>query len=108
MLELAFADESLREFCSKKLAAETEYGAAVAKRLRSRIADLRAAENVAELVAGNARVHDHDSYIVDIYKDWRLIFKANHSVSPLSTNKQIDWTRVTRIQVTQIGQFDDT
>ena len=108
MLELAFADESLREFCSKRLAAESEYGMVVARHLHSRIADLRAADNVAELVTGNPRVSGHDSYIIDIYKDWRLIFKANHPSNPLRKNKQVDWKRVTRIQITQIGQIDDT
>jgi hypothetical protein len=107
MLEVAFADELLREVCSKKLAAESEYGVVVAKHLRSRIADIRAAENVAGLVTGNARIHGQDSYVIDIYKDWRLIFKANHPVNPLRTKKQIDWSRVTRIQITQIGQFND-
>ncbi len=105
MLEVAFADESLREFCTKKLAAEAEFGVVVAKHLRGRIADLRAANNVAELVTGNARIHDHGCYIIDIYKDWHLIFKANHSSNPLRANKHIDWTRVTRIQIIQIGQF---
>ncbi len=108
MLEIAFADESLREFCTKKLAAESELGVVVAKRLRGRIADLRAADNVAELVTGNARTHDNDCYIIDICGDWRLILKANHSSNPLRANKHIDWTRVTRIQIVQIGQFDDT
>jgi len=108
MLEIAFADESLREFCTNKLAAESEYGVVVAKRLRSRVADLRAADNVAELVTGNARIHDHDCYIIDIYKDWRLIFKANHSSIPLRADRHVDWKRITRIQIIEIGQFDDT
>jgi plasmid maintenance system killer protein len=90
MLELAFADESLREVCSKKLAAESEYGVVVAKRLRSRIADLRAAENVADLVTGDARAHNDDEIIINIYKNWRLVFKANHPVNPMDKNNQID------------------
>ncbi len=108
MLEIAFADESIREFCTKRLAAEAEFGVTVAKHLRARVADLRAADNVAELVTGNARAHGPDCYIIDIYKDWRLKFKANHSSNPRHANKQINWTRVTRIKIHHIGPFNDT
>jgi plasmid maintenance system killer protein len=107
MLEIAFADELLREFCTKKLAAESEFGVVVARQLRSRIADLRAADNVAEVVTGNARAHDRDQYIVDICKKWHLLFKANHSSNPLGDHHRIDWKRVTRIRITHIGQYDD-
>jgi toxin HigB-1 len=108
MIELAFADESLRELCSKKLAAELACGVEVARSLRRRLADLRAAENVAMLVTGNARIHDKSSYIIDIHGPWRLIVKANHSSNPVLKNKEIDWARVTRVQVTNIRRTDET
>lgn len=105
MLELAFADEDLREACERKSAAEAEFGTAIAQYLRRRIAEVRASDNVAAILTGNARPHGKGhaaQYLVDVRDGWRLVLAANHQDPPMLPSGQIDWSRVTRVKILRI------
>lgn len=54
-MQIAFKNNNLREFCENKKKAEAELGSDGAKKLRTRLSDLEAAENVCELIAGRPR-----------------------------------------------------
>jgi proteic killer suppression protein len=102
MLELAFADKDLRELCERKSAAEAEFGTAIARCLRRRIAEVRASDNVAAILTGNARPYGRGNtaqYLVDVQGGWRLVLAANHQDPPRLQNGQIDWSRVTRVKI---------
>src|SRR5690242_7486082 len=54
-VEIAFAKKSLRRLCESERAARRSLGATVAERLKRRLADLRAANCVKDLVAGRPK-----------------------------------------------------
>ena len=51
-LQLTFLDDPLRQLCESRVAAERALGNQAARRLRSRLADLRAAGKISEVVTG--------------------------------------------------------
>lgn len=51
-LHITFLDDSLRQLCESRVAAERALGNQAARRLRSRLADLRAAGKISEVVTG--------------------------------------------------------
>lgn len=96
----------MRDLCVNEKKAIDELGIPAAKLLRHRLADIRAADTVNELLVGNPRLSDnkkHNSYVIDLLDDACLMFCANHNNNPTTLSNTVDWTKVSRIKVTKIG-----
>lgn len=108
-LELAFAKKSLRLLCENKAKAEQSLGARIAKQLRQRLADMRAATCTTDLVAGTPRKLEgnrRQQMSVDICDGYRMIFCANHNSNPLLDSGDVDWTKVSRVKIVRIEEYD--
>lgn len=109
-MELAFESKELRAVCEQGAAAKEELGEEMANDLRRRLADLRAATAVGDLLAGNPKVVESDgmSYlVVELCQDYEIVLKANHPENPVTDTGQLDWAKVSRIKVTYIGGKDE-
>ena len=76
-MELAFETMSLRTICESESDAKHELGQTVAESLKRRLADLRAATSITDLVAGRPRVSDHAAsqrMLVDLGGGYILVF----------------------------------
>lgn len=105
MLEISFADKSLRTLCENSAKAEAAFGIEAAIRLQRRLADLRAANSVNELVEGSyTRTADGvgNQIIFDLSVDIKMIIVPNHMVAPTLRTGKIDWKKVRRIKVITI------
>jgi hypothetical protein len=106
LLELAFSEKSLRDVCESQLKAERTWGIAVAATLRSRLADLRDAECVNDLVAGPPKMLDDNPpgrVALPLGDSVFLVFCANHSSLPKKESGEVNWSGVTRIKIVEIG-----
>lgn len=109
VVEIAFAKKSLRQVCESERTARHSLGAAVAEKLKRRLADLRAANSVKDLVAGrpkeltNARA---GQISLELAEGFRLILSANHNVPPLLEGTRVDWSKVSRIKIISIEDTD--
>lgn len=104
-VEIAFAKKSLRQLCESERTARHSLGARVAERLKRRLADLRAANCVKDLIAGRPRELQSDRaglIAVDLGEGFQLIFSANHSVPPLADGTHLDWSKVNRVKIISI------
>ncbi len=100
----------LREVCESDVLANQMFGTILAKHLKSRLADLRAVDNISQLPVGNPRpiiFNDEKSMEIDLHLDETLVICANHNNNPQLPNSNIDWARVTRIKVCSIGGYCD-
>jgi plasmid maintenance system killer protein len=109
-LKLAFATKQLRQLCEKEVIAQRELGVTVAEKLKRRLADMRAATCVKDLIAGGPRaltgpLRGHVS--LSLGRGFRLIFCANHNTLPVLKSGEIDWSEVRRIQIQEIKRDDD-
>jgi toxin HigB-1 len=104
-LEIAFAEKSDRLLCENEAIAERKLGKKVAEKLKRRLADLRAATNVKDIVVGKPRELDgkhHREITLKVCEGYGLIFCANHIVNPSLKSGGIDWSRVSRIKILRI------
>jgi len=101
-LEFAFATQSLRKVCLEAQAAERQLGKAGAASLRHRLSDLRAAENINDVPIGKPTPMPTKGELGVDLGDHVLVFRANHDPVPLTSKKETDWSRVTRIQFVRI------
>jgi len=105
-LEISFIDVELRQICEDPEIAYSKLGHAVAENLKSRIADLDAALTIEDVIAGNPRIIKSSScsyYIIDLSENLVLIVHSAHVKNiPLSDDNELDWSRVTRVQIKEI------
>jgi hypothetical protein len=109
LLELAFATKALRTLCENEAAATHELGTERANGLKRRLADLRAAENAGELVAGRPRqASDSNNRLkIDISDTSCLVLSSNHATIPRLDSGGVDWPNVTRVKVLRIEANND-
>jgi len=78
--------------------------------LKHRLADLRAAACVNDLIVGNPRElnrKNFQQYILDLVDGYGLIFCANHNTNPQLSCGKTDWSKVSRIKILNIGKIND-
>jgi plasmid maintenance system killer protein len=106
-LQLAFESKQLRTICEDEVQAKAELGETVAKTLKHRLADLRAATSIKDLLAGSPRLLPQSqarNMVVDLCEGWCLVLVANHVSNPTMLENNLDWSRVTRIKILRIEE----
>lgn len=109
-MEGDFKDKKLRELCERKETADRKLGAACARKLRSRLADLQAAACVIDLVAGRPHPLRGDragQFALDLEAGTRFVFEPIHSPVPSREDGGFDWSRVTKVRIVFIGDYHD-
>lgn len=104
-MEIAFAKKSLRLLSESEDVAKRELGVKIAEKLMRRLADLRAATCVKDLVVGRPREIKGDlhAYIaVDLCDSSHIVFCVNHNTTPLLKRGGVDWSKVGRIKILRI------
>ena len=104
-MELAFESKSLRTICESESHAKRELGPTVAEFLKRRLADIRAATSVKDLVVGRPReldTSDARHMVVDLCDGYRIVFAANHPKNPVTETGDLDWPMVSRVKIMRI------
>jgi toxin HigB-1 len=102
-VEIAFRTKRLRDMCASEVEAEGYLGAAVANELKRRIADLRAATAISDLIASPPiPIGDSDQLAMPLSDGHRIIIAANHLENPKSADGGIDWSAVQRVRLMDI------
>ncbi len=109
-MDIAFRDKKTRELCEQQATASRKIGTACARKLRSRLADLQAAERVTDLVAG--RPHPLQGaragqFALDLEGGRRLVFEPDQQPVPRRDDGSVDWVRITSIRIIYIGDYHD-
>lgn len=109
-MDIEIPDDDIRAICEQERAATKSFGRPCARKLRSRLADLIAAMNVQELVAGRPHPLKGDrsgQFSLDLHGGVRLVFEPANNPIPKHDHGGIDWRRVTRVCIVFIGDYHD-
>ena len=93
--------------CEQEAKAINRLGPLAAEALKKRISDIRVAEYVDEVLAGQPRIaqlNGTDCVQFDLADNYVLSVTANHIPPRVRSNGQTDWTRVRRVKVTTVEQ----
>jgi hypothetical protein len=104
-LEIAFSSKEIRTVCEDDAEAQERFGEQVAAGIRKRLADLRAAASVADIIVGNVRSHadlQRHCKLLDLSQNAQLVFCSNHPKPPFDALGAVDWTKVTRIIILEV------
>ena len=100
-MELAFATKPLREICESEDKAKQKLGTKVAAVLKHRLADLRAAATMSDLPVGDL-TKNADVCILKLNSTVQMTLCPNHVSKPVLKSGDVDWTKVTRIKITDL------
>ena len=109
-MEISFASPLLQALCEQSKLAQKKLGADTANMLRKRLADVGAAKSVATLPAGKPHPLKGDrkgQYGVWLAAGNRLCLAPDHDPVPQLVAGGIDWSSVTKVIVTFIGNYHD-
>lgn len=105
-MEFAFDNRELRAVCENRRKAEAKFGAQIAQLLFDRLADLRAADSISDLIVGNPQVFDDSKGLpnlkIELASNYIIILTPNHVELPKGKNGHLDWTTVTRLKIMKI------
>lgn len=108
-MDILFATVDLERLCLEERRAKKELGGPCAKKLRTRLADLAAARNVTDLVAGHPHPLQGDrrgQFALRLHGGYRLVFEPAQLPAPLHDGA-IDWSQVTAVRIVFIGDYHD-
>lgn len=109
-MEIVFASKKLEKILTDDLQLKREYGQ-MAKKIRQRLLEFRAAENLEvmrTIPAANCHALTGDLagfLVVDVSRNWRMLFTPNHIPLPELIDGGLDWNKVVSICVEAIEDY---
>lgn len=109
-MQISFKSNKLKKQLTYPKNLLKSYGQ-MAKKINQRIKDLEAAENLAVMrTIPAARCHEltegrKDEFAVDVSKNYRLIFMADHEPIPIKEDGGKDWDQITHIKIIEIDDY---
>lgn len=105
-MELAFDTQALRRVCESDVEARKRFPGETAGQLQDRLADMRAAASVSDLVAGRPSLDGQPPGWIrfSLEGGYELVCTANHPRPPVTDDGRVDFSRVRRVKVARIGQ----
>lgn len=107
-MDILFADTELERLCSNARLQQKKLGRSGARKLQRRLADLLAAQNLGEIVAGRPHPLSGDragQFAVSLDGGRRLVFEPADEAIPLTQDDAIAWTLVRTIRIVFIGDY---
>lgn len=101
-LHLKFLSETLRDICERSAVAEESLGTAAARRLRARLADIRAASDIRHVVVGLPSIGSRGRITFHLSPTHHLVV-APAAPIPRDQDKQIDWAAVDTLEIIEIS-----
>lgn len=91
--------------CEDDRLASERLGASAAEALRNRLGDIRGADNMYDVLAGNPKTGKYqnaDCYRLELSDGFRLTVVPNHQIPRTSLNGETDWNLVRRVKVVSL------
>lgn len=105
-MEFAFDNRELRAVCENRRKAEAKFGAYIAQLLFDRLADLRAADSISDLIVGNPQAFDDLEGLsilrIELANNYVVILHPNHVELPKDKKGLLNWKTVTRLKIMKI------
>lgn len=109
-MNIEFADNKTQTICQNEKSAIRKLGKACSNKLKSRIADIQAAETVTDLMVGKPhplKGNREGHFSITICDGKCLILVPANNPTPTTKEGKIDWSNVTEIKIIGIDDYHD-
>jgi plasmid maintenance system killer protein len=110
-MQIRFANVKLEKVLSTEKTLNRTFGQQMAKRIKTGLAVLGAADDLGRVpVGGSIRCHqlsqDRDEqFAIDLVHPHRMVFEVDHNPIPRLKDRGIDRSKVTRIVIVEISDY---
>jgi proteic killer suppression protein len=110
-VEISFVNKSLQKSCNSERELKRNWGNDRAKKIERRLRELVAADSLEEMsFVPSANFHElkgpkAGKCVVDVSKNFRLVFEPDHDPVPLKEDGGIDLKRVVEIKILEIEDY---
>ena len=104
-MQITYANKAIQRLCEEDKHQRKHLGEKRVKRLRVRLGELRAEENVSKLLYGNPHPLSEDragQFSVDLDGPMRLLFEPTDQPPPTLEAGGIDWQQVSSVRILEI------
>lgn len=111
MMEILFPNARLQKLCNVEKEMRKKYGPRMVGLLQQRLKELRNVDTLADMKSlPGARCHEltgdlSGKLAVDLEHPNRLVFSPANDPVPRRSDGSLDWSRVTEIEVYDIGDY---
>ena len=105
-MQITYASKTIQRLCEEDKHQRKELGKKRAERLKNRLSELRAVENVSQLQLGRPHALTADragQYSVVLDGPMRLLFEPTDQPPPTLPSGGIDWQQVCSVRLLEIG-----
>ena len=105
-MDIDYKTTKLKKLCLSSNEAHKKLGPNSSKKLLTRLADIDAASNISELIAGRPHPYTGDKtglFSLDLHGGDRLLFEPLKKPPPTKDDGGIDWSNVESIFIVFIG-----
>ena len=111
-MEISFKSEKLRKLCTEQRIAVREHGSVRANKIRVRLDDMAAAENLAVMRTLPGHYHEltgdrKGQLAVSLDGPYRLIFEPANEPVPCNADGGLSWVEVTAVRILEIVDYHD-
>ena len=109
-MDIEFSSPDLQNLCEQQRIMTKQLGEPCSRKLRTRLADLKAVTNVGELSAGRPHPLKGDragQFALDLFGAKRLVFESANNPVPVRDDGAIAWHQVTKVRIVFIGDYHD-
>lgn len=109
-MEIEFGTKNLQKSCETETLMKRKFGNELVNKIKLRLVDLRAASNVAELVAGRPHPLNYrrkGQFALHLTNMQRLVFVPVNDPIPRREDGEIEWAKVTKIRIIEIGDYHE-
>lgn len=101
-LHLRFASAKLRDICERRETADRLLGTSASRRLRSRLADIRAASDIRHVKVGRPKVQRNGRIAFHLSESHQLVVAPAGKPLPRHETKDIDWAAIDTFEIVEI------
>ena len=102
-LYLRFASAKLRDICERRETADRLLGASASRRLRSRLADIRAAADIRHVRVGRPKIHRNGRIAFHLSESHQMVLAPAAKPVPRNGAKEIDWSAIDTFEIVEIN-----
>lgn len=106
-MDIAYRTRKLRGICLSDVQMKNTFGKECAAALQNFLADLRAAHKIGDIfydLLNDGDDSDESALKFDVDGHCSVFITPNHNRIPTNNRGEVDWTKVTRVQIRKIEQ----
>ena len=111
-MDITFKTKKLQKLCISDASLKKEFGEACAKKIRQRLDEIEASDNMSILKRVHPRLHPlkgerkkRMQHALDLKHPYRLIIEPDHNPVPLKEDGGLDYKNITVAQVVEVEDY---